>query len=96
MDTINWQKVREAARTMLTLNAGETEALFNLVASVNETRDTPKRTAGTPKPEAPTRPDPRGRYKCSLCDKVLPTKRGRGIHEARVHKTGDLFPKETK
>ena len=89
MDTINWQKVREAARTILTLNAGETEALFNLVASVNETRDTPK-------PEAPTRPDPRGRYKCSLCDKVLPTKRGRGIHEARVHKTGDLFPKETK
>lgn len=88
MSPINWQKVREAARVMLTLNAGETEALFNLVASVNETRDKAP-AAGTT-----TRHDPRGRYKCSLCDKVLPTKRGRGIHEARAHKTGELFPKE--
>lgn len=28
-----------------------------------------------------SRPDPRGRYKCGYCDKVLPTKRGRKIHE---------------
>jgi hypothetical protein len=32
--------------------------------------------------------DARGRYSCGKCRKVLPTKRGRGIHQSKCDGTG--------
>jgi len=66
-------KVKKVMEAYLGLNDVERQTFFVLVTTLNELQ-TPK------KAEPPHRPDPRGRYKCSLCDKTLPTKRGRSIH----------------
>ncbi len=33
-------------------------------------------------------PDKRGHYKCSACKRVFPTRRGRNVHQAHMHKGG--------
>ena len=33
--------------------------------------------------------DPRGRYTCYKCHKVLPTRRGRGIHQSKCDGSGN-------
>lgn len=105
MAEINWTKVREAVRALASLTADETEAAFNLLASVNEARDAAKSAvaAPTPKPKPKRRKKPgpkpvpvEGGIACHLCGDRFRTSHGLKIHLGRAHKTGELFPKEVK
>ena len=102
MAEINWTKVREAVRSLAGLTADETEAAFNLLASVNEARDAAKPAAvpaPKPKPKRGKKPGPKpvpidGGIACHLCGDRFRTSHGLKIHLGRAHKTGELFPKE--
>ena len=104
MAEINWTKVREVAKALAALNADETEAAFNLLASVNEARDAVKpAVAPAPKPKQKRwkKPGPKpvpveGGIACHLCGDRFRTSHGLKIHLGRAHKTGELFPKEVK
>lgn len=82
MSTIDLAKVKAAAEALGRLNRGETEFLKTYLAALGRPVVEAPATGGKP---AGRRPDKRGHYKCGVCGKVLPTKRGRGIHE-NVHK----------
>lgn len=83
---VNKDKVMAAVRAIAALNEQEFEFLA-LYMSLGAEAKVPLRQAEAkpePQPEEKSRsrgPDPRGRFRCSLCGKVLPTKRGRTIHE---------------
>lgn len=103
MATIDWNKVREAMRTLGGLNADETEALFTIVSAVNENRE----SAAKPEPVRPVTapaspgPSPRatrtaGGIACPFCGARFGTPHGVKIHFSRMHKNGELFQKENK
>jgi len=73
MDMMN---VKRAMEMYQTLTKDEQGAFLVLITTVNE-------VIAKQQAAAPTKPTPpRGRYACPVCHKVLPTKRGRGIHLA--------------
>lgn len=83
--SIDLENVKAAADALGKLNGHEREFLKTYLlmsgrkasAEVLPGLEHPKQPEG----RGGSRPDPRGRYKCGYCDKVLPTKRGRKIHE---------------
>jgi len=86
---IDLMRVKTAADAVRALNAGEREFL---AAYLRVT--TPEAAAVlAASPTAPAvavaapahRPDPRGHYKCAVCGKVLPTRRGRSVHQSQAH-----------
>lgn len=90
---MDMMKVKKVLEEFNKLAHDEQQAFFAIVATLNEMKA--KTDAQQPKPQ--TKPDPRGRYKCSLCEKVLPTKRGRSIH-MKMHdkQTAPATAKESK
>jgi hypothetical protein len=80
--TLELDRVKAAAEALSKLNRTEMEFLKTYLAMTRGAKGAKVLAGIDPEPEKPERrgPDPRGRYKCSLCEKVLPTKRGRGIH----------------
>jgi hypothetical protein len=79
---IDLDKVKAAAEALGKLNQHEADFLKTYLLMSERHQSLRAVTTEPEKPEGrKLGPDPRGRYKCSLCDKVLPTKRGRGIHE---------------
>ena len=93
---IDLDKVKAAATALGVLNGHEFDFLKTYLAMTWGKRAakeldqiTPSDSAAAPEPEKKRRgPDKRGHYKCGKCTKVLPTKRGRAIHEAS-HETLD-------
>lgn len=77
--SIDLVKVKEASEALAKLNRTEVEFLKTYLVMSGR-----KAAADAIEPEAkkPERKhDPRGHYKCKHCGKILPTKRGRAIHE---------------
>jgi hypothetical protein len=78
---IDLDKVKAAAEALGKLNKVEMDFLKAYLVMAGKSNIATE-FAGTAEPDSHKRgPDPRGRYKCRYCEKVLPTKRGRGIHE---------------
>ena len=85
---IDLDKVKAAATALGILNGYEFDFLKTYLAMTWGKRaakeldqlTAPAADANTEKPER-RGPDQRGHYKCKHCGKILPTKRGRGIHE---------------
>lgn len=67
---IAWKRLTPEDRELFLLFFADTPATTQAPAVV------------APVPVASRGPDPRGRYACAACKKVLPTKRGRSLHEA--------------
>jgi hypothetical protein len=82
---IDLDKVKAAAEALGKLNVQEADFLKTYLLMSERHQSLGVITAEPVKSER-RGPDPRGRYKCSVCDKILPTKRGRGIHEKRHKK----------
>lgn len=83
MAKMDLAKVKTASDAIGALNDTEFEFLLS-VLEITGRKGLGEAQRGQPPAEPAARrrgPDPRGRYKCRYCDKVLPTKRGRGIHE---------------
>ena len=87
-DKIDLEKVKAAAEAMGRLNRAETEFLKTYLAAVGRAAIEAPAPAQAARRSSKRGPDKRGHYKCRKCMKVLPTKRGRGIHEAS-HETLD-------
>lgn len=88
MTKLNADKVREAVRAYRAMNEDE-QAAFWIAIEVGGGHKLFDPVEPTPsKRKAARGPDKRGHYKCGKCTKVLPTKRGRAIHEAS-HETLD-------
>lgn len=95
MAAIDWNKVREVAKALAALNADEMEALYTTTAIANEARKGPPAAVQTKAKPGP-KPDTR-LVRCPFCADVNEfSPHGLKIHVGRRHKTGDLFPKETK
>lgn len=82
---IDLDKVKAAAEALGKLNKVEMEFLkaYTQMSSGKRASNDVAVLGGAEPTGRKLGPDPRGRYKCSLCDKILPTKRGRAIHEKR-------------
>lgn len=79
---IDLDKVKLAAEAILKLNGHERDFLKTYLLMSGHTKSLEVVRATRPAPEKPERKhDPRGHYKCKHCGKILPTKRGRAIHE---------------
>ena len=79
--SIDLVKVKEASEALSKLNRTEVEFLKTYLVMTRGAKGAKVLAGIEPEAEKPERgPDPRGRFKCALCGKVLPTKRGRGIH----------------
>lgn len=81
---IDLDRIKTAATALMELSRSEYEFLQTYLAASYGKRA----GRGLDKLNIPLRgdkpervPDPRGRFKCSICDKILPTKRGRALHE---------------
>ena len=83
---IDLDKVKAAAEALGKLNKVEMDLLKAFVQmswGTGAAKNVAALSGEPTEPDTRTRgPDPRGRYRCRYCEKVLPTKRGRGIHEA--------------
>lgn len=80
---IDLDKVKAAAEALGKLNGHERDFLKTYLLMSGRTKSTEVVGAEPPAKGATAKrgPDKRGHYKCRYCAKVLPTKRGRGIHE---------------
>jgi hypothetical protein len=90
---IDLDKVKAAAEALGKLNRSEMEFLKTYAQMSWGKRAGDDVAAISPAPVNPQitdavtqarrrGPDPRGHYKCRYCGKILPTRRGRKIHEA--------------
>lgn len=81
---IDLEKVKAAAEALGKLNGQEADFLKTYLLMSKRDKSLGVVTAEPEKPEGrKLGPDPRGHYKCRYCGKILPTKRGRSIHEKR-------------
>ena len=85
---LNADKIRAAVRAYRALNEDEQASFWIAVEVGGGHKLFDAATAPAAKPKKRRGPDKRGHYKCGKCTKVLPTKRGRAIHEAS-HETLD-------
>lgn len=95
MGTINWTKVREAVRALAGLTADESEATFNLLASINEARDTATKPEPTPAP-TPEPTVPPERPACRVCGKTFKSAKGVAVHAGHMHTAKQLNLKGVK
>jgi len=79
---IDLDKVKAAAEALGKLNGQEADFLKTYLLMSKRDKSLGVVTAEPEKP-AVRGPDKRGHYKCRYCGKILPTKRGRSIHEKR-------------
>lgn len=89
---LDGMKVKKVVDEFAKLTHDEQQVFFAIVALLNEMK------AKTDAQQDSARADPRGRYSCPVCHKVLPTKRGRSIHlshHAAIERSGRVPPKET-
>ena len=79
---IDLDKVKAAAEALGKLNQHEADFLKTYLL-MSERHQSLRAVTTEPEKPAVRGPDKRGHYKCRYCGKILPTKRGRSIHEKR-------------
>lgn len=88
---VDMMKVKTVLEAYNRLNVDEQGAFLVLVTTLNELQvanKLPPKSVASSELTAKVvhKPDPRGKYSCPICKKVLPTKRGRSIHAVSAHK----------